>query len=304
MMLEQASFSPVYAQAMRSLIATFMLMFPILHVDSQYDIYSKYAGPPSHLSVRSPMEDSQEDNRGAQDNRIFQFQGQQGAVVLTDVGKFLQKKQRAAEEERASAHQGYGRAHAKAKEAEKDQYMALRLQDKMYASKKAHHWWSEAEKQERLFFQALRTKEQTGEDIKNIGLVNREMRGLMMKAFQPLPMPGREARTIREKAGGPKEAKRRYQKSKLGKQALKSEKPIFNKQSSPEGKRSRKAILAHRWRMIKEAGTSANIKSGLSERKRSRKPILTYRWGLTKEAGRSGNIKSSSPGKENVAENR
>ena len=167
--------------------ALLFLTLPFSLVEPQPNTYYDSDDLSPAIFVRSPMQPTQEGTSGPKGGRPFQFRGQQGTIVLEGVGKRLQAKQKAAEAERAGASFAASLAIARAFSAEEDMRKASKSRDKQNSGKRMRLAWSEYSKQEERSSQAVETKVQVGQDIKNIGLVNKDLRKRMMQCFQPLP---------------------------------------------------------------------------------------------------------------------
>ena len=224
---------------MRSLSALGLILLSILLVESQIDTQSNNGDFHSHFFARSPMQqplqgNPRNTNRGRPPLDFRDFgTAEERSIILTGVGKAWQATQKSAIRESAGLreqdrrHGVYGEAREYQDEL-RQRNRALIGQGKTPAPqdiadvrKTLTQFWTEyeAKKTSRTSpalanLQALRKAEQTvaqaRQDILSLGLINKDMRSRMMKAFQPAKRSGAKARGVREKAGGPKEGKRKY----------------------------------------------------------------------------------------------
>ena len=191
----------------------------------------------SHLSARAPMQFTRGKRDSAKRSRppidATGLSTEEKYTILTGVGQSLQAKQKSAEQERAESKKRYTEyrdklwndlrnieinipRRRKALMMEGKALVAIDKADLAIAKIRAAELRAEhnrnVDPHSKRFEAALRTKKDTAQDIKNLGLIDKNMRARMLKFFQPIGLPGREAREIREKAGGPQEPKRKYTK--------------------------------------------------------------------------------------------
>lgn len=165
----------------------------------------------NEISARSPVRQAQAGTNIAESGRTFGFQGHEGAAILQGVGENMRARQHSTQQMADYLGTQMKKAHGNWWDLKTRQPKADQRQ-REYEEQQQEAWWTNYRSTQEHKVKVDKSVKLQGENIKSIGLVNKDMHKRMMANFQPVPNSDPKTIAALKKAQGVRKKEERARK--------------------------------------------------------------------------------------------